>query len=77
MEKDKELLDARLTELVVSLDLKPSRFRKCGECGSYFYQPTTREKNYCSPRCAAKVRKRRFIDRKKEKGVVHQETREK
>jgi hypothetical protein len=69
LERAKELIDARLTEIVLSLDLKPSRFKKCPECGAYFYQPTSREKNYCSAGCAAKVRKRRFLEKiSREKG---------
>jgi hypothetical protein len=65
LQKEKELIDARLTELLLSLGLKPSRFLKCDECGAYFYQTTSREKNYCSARCSARVRKRRFLKKAK------------
>jgi hypothetical protein len=74
LKKAKDLVDACLVDLIYILDLKPSRFRKCQECGAYFYQTTSRKKNYCSSGCAAKIRKRRFIGRKKEKGVVYQKS---
>jgi hypothetical protein len=59
-----------LTGLVEDLGLQPSRFRVCSKCNNYFYQPTTREKNYCSSQCAGAVRQARYEERKKGKGVV-------
>jgi hypothetical protein len=61
-----DLIDLRLAELIRDLDLHPKRFRECLKCGRLFYQPTSREKNYCSVKCAGAVRQARF--QKKLKG---------
>jgi hypothetical protein len=61
----KALFDLWLTELITDLDLQPSRLRVCSKCQSYFYQPTKREKNYCSPQCAGAARQARYEERKR------------
>ena len=61
-----DLIDRRLAELIRDLDLRPKRFRECPKCSRLFYQPTSREKNYCSVKCAGAVRQVRF--QKKLKG---------
>jgi hypothetical protein len=61
----KALIDLRLAELIGDLNLQPSRFRVCSKCQSYFYQPTKREKNYCSPQCAGAARQARYEERKR------------
>lgn len=60
----KQLIDLSIILLILDLDLKPDRFRQCQKCNKYFYQPTTREKNYCSLKCAANVRQARYRTRK-------------
>ena len=65
LEKGKQLIDFCFLTLLSDLDLKPKRFRKCQKCKNYFYQPTTREKNYCSAKCANAVRQARFQKNKK------------
>jgi len=55
-----DLIDLRLAELIRDLDLHPMRFRECPKCSRLFYQPTSREKNYCSVKCAGAVRQANF-----------------
>jgi hypothetical protein len=61
----KAFLDVWLAELTGDLDLQPSRFRVCSKCQSYFYQPTKRAKNFCSPQCAGAARQARYEERKR------------
>jgi len=63
-----DLIDLRLAELIRDLALHPKRFQECLKCGELFYQPTSREKNYCSVKCAGAVRQARF--QKKLKGGI-------
>ena len=65
VEDEKRRADLRLVDLIWDLDLKPGRFRKCVKCQKYFYQPTSRERNYCSTRCAVAVRQVEFQKKKK------------
>ena len=65
LEEEKRELDIRFAAFIRDLDLKPARFRKCMKCRKIFYQPTSRGKNYCSPRCAGAVRQLRYIKRKR------------
>ena len=74
MEQEKARIDLALLDVIRDLDLRPSRFRKCPACLRYFYRPTSKEKNFCSPRCAGTMRQRRYIERKKDKEVIHQES---
>ena len=60
-----DLIDLRLAELIRDLDLHPKRFRECLKCSRLFYQPTSREKNYCSVKCSGAVRQARFQKRLK------------
>lgn len=66
----KALFDLRLAELIGDLNLQPSRFRVCSKCQSYFYQPTKRAKNFCSPQCAGAARQARYEQRKRRRGVM-------
>jgi hypothetical protein len=68
LEDEKRRVDLRLVDLIWDLDLKPGRFRRCAKCRKYFYQPTSRERNYCSTRCAVAVRQAEFQKRKKREG---------
>ena len=63
LEQEKARLDLAFLEVIRDLDLRPSRFRKCPACRRYFYRPTSKEKNFCSPRCAGTMRQRRYIKR--------------
>ena len=64
----KKVIDLRVGELIRDLDLKPTRFRRCERCRSYFYQPTAKDRNFCSLRCAGTARQARFI--KKRRGTT-------
>ncbi len=61
----KRLIDLRIIEIIRDLDLKPIRFRQCPRCGNFFYQPTKKEKNYCSTRCGDAERLQAFRKEKK------------
>jgi len=62
----KLLIDFKLFELFSDLDLKPRRFRRCWKCKKFFYQPTSREKRYCSQKCAG-AKRQYLYTRKKQK----------
>jgi hypothetical protein len=65
----KRIIDLALIEIIRDLDFKPNRFRQCPRCGSFFYQPTEKEKTYCSIRCGDAVRLQKFRrERRKEQG---------
>lgn len=65
----KLLLDFWLVNLIRDLGLQPSRFSRCDRCGKFFYQATSRKRNYCSKQCAGAVRQARYERRKRqEKG---------
>ena len=61
----KRLIDLRIIEVIRDLDLKPIRFRQCPRCGNFFYQPTKKEKNYCTTRCGDAERLQAFRKEKK------------
>jgi hypothetical protein len=67
LEKEKIRLDFRLIDLVRVLGLKPGRFKKCLKCAHIFYQSTSKERLYCSPKCSGATRQGRF--QKKRQGV--------
>jgi len=65
----KRIIDLALIEIIRDLDFKPNRFRQCPRCGSFFYQPTEKEKAYCSIRCGDAVRLQKFRkERRKAQG---------
>ena len=68
LDEEKERLDLRFIAIIRDLNLKPGRFRKCKKCGKFYYQPTSRGKNYCSKKCAASIRQARYLKKKKGKG---------
>ena len=61
----KQLIDLTLIEIIRDLDFKPRRFNQCPKCKSYFYQPTEKERIYCSTRCGDAVRLKKFRKEKK------------
>jgi hypothetical protein len=63
----KMLIDFKLFELFSDLDLKPRRFRRCWKCKKFFYQPTSREKKYCSQKCAGAKRQYLYIKKKQKR----------
>jgi hypothetical protein len=61
----KQLIDLALIEIIRDLDFRPRRFNQCPKCKSYFYQPTEKERIYCSTRCGDAVRLQKFRQEKK------------
>jgi hypothetical protein len=61
----KMAVDLVLMLIIQDLSVQPDRFRRCPRCKVYFYQPTGRKKEYCSPRCNDAARVERFTKRKK------------
>jgi hypothetical protein len=61
----KQLIDLALIEIIRDLDFKPKRFHQCPKCKSYFYQPTEKERIYCSTTCGDAVRLQKFRQEKK------------
>jgi len=57
------LADFQIVQLIKDLGLHLRRFRVCEKCGAFFYQPTSREKKYCSVNCAGAARQARFRNR--------------
>jgi len=62
---EKSLADLIFLDMVRNAGLKPSRFRRCGrpKCGKFFYQPTEKEKNFCTDKCANADRQYEFRKR--------------
>jgi hypothetical protein len=69
LEIEKAAIDNRLVELIRDLDLRPGHFKKCRRCQRYFYQFTSREKNFCSLRCAGTARQAEYMKRVAEKNL--------
>lgn len=65
LKKEKARLDLRFLDLMRILGLKPRRFKECPECKHIFYQPGSKEKVYCSPKCSGAHRQREFQKSKK------------
>jgi len=63
-EKDK--IDVLLLNIINALGSDIMRIRRCKKegCNIFFWQPTKREKNYCSQKCAGAVRQRKFKEGK-------------
>jgi len=68
LQRHKRLIDLTIALVIRDLDLKPHRFRACQKCNKPFYQPTAREKNYCSVRCAGTARQARYRARNQRTG---------
>jgi hypothetical protein len=65
LEAMKQLIDLALIEIIRDLDFRPRRFNQCPKCKSYFYQPTEKERIYCSTRCGDAVRLQKFRKERK------------
>jgi hypothetical protein len=61
----KRMIDKAIIDIIRDLDFKPNRFHQCPRCGNFFYQPTEKEKSYCSIRCGDAVRLQQFRKLKK------------
>lgn len=66
-EEDRSLLYHRTVELLSNLSL--SRIRTCENkgCKRYFFQPTEKEKRYCSPKCTYQASTRRYREKYSER----------
>ena len=51
----------------------PFAIRKCPGCSKYFFNPTLREKNFCSPRCMWKVKQQERREALKKEPEKYQE----
>lgn len=60
----KRFIDWVLIKVMLDLDIEPRRFGLCPRCGAFFYQPTKKEKVYCSIRCGDAARLQKFRKRK-------------
>jgi hypothetical protein len=69
LQQGKKLADLALIDLLLDHDLLISRFRKCGKCGKYFYQPTKKEKIYCSQKCSNAARQMTHQRKKREESA--------
>ncbi len=56
----KKIIDLWLTEIIRELDFSPRRIGRCHLCGGYFFQPTKKEKRYCSEKCSNAVRQQKY-----------------
>lgn len=61
LDNEKILADLIFSEIILDGNLKPSRFRRCRRCKSFFYQYTEKEKTYCSIRCGNADRQARHV----------------
>jgi len=60
LEHEKKKVDEKFINIINDLDVWLDHIKKCLQCGNFFFQRTAREKKYCSPRCAGKVRQERY-----------------
>ncbi|MGA2956686.1 MAG: hypothetical protein ABSF48_13320 [Thermodesulfobacteriota bacterium] len=67
IEESKIKLVIAFFDLIRDLDLKPNRFKTCSRCGKFYYQPTARDKGFCSSYCGSAVRFKRYMDKMKNK----------
>jgi hypothetical protein len=67
LERIKHTIDIILINLINGLNFEAHRFKKCDRCNAFFYQPTAREKVFCSDKCANAIRQKKFRTRRKEK----------
>lgn len=67
---DKLLLDLAFVELVKKEGLVAGRFKRCEKCSKIFYQPTAKDRQFCSTYCGGVTRQAKHkekIDQKKGK----------
>jgi hypothetical protein len=69
LETERQLAETRLFDIIKSLGLRADRFRKCSRarCGKFFYQPSAREKRFCSTRCVKAVVQAEYVKRKQDR----------
>ena len=56
----KKVVDQWLIEIIRDLNFKPRRFGRCHLCGGFFFQPTIKEKRFCSERCGNTARQQKY-----------------
>jgi hypothetical protein len=66
LKHEKDKIDVLFLNIINALGSDLMRIKKCKKdgCDTFFWQPTNRDKNYCSQKCAGAVRQRRFVDGK-------------
>ena len=66
---EKQLAETRLFNIIRNLGLRADRFRKCSRarCRKFFYQPSAREKRFCSTRCVKAVVQAAYAKRKQDR----------
>ena len=61
----KKIIDLWLVEIIRDLDFSPRRFGQCPRCGGFFYNPTAKERIYCSTRCGGAARQEKFREERR------------
>lgn len=66
LQHEKNKIDVLLLNVVSALGSDLMRIKKCKKdgCDTFFWQPTNRQKNYCSQKCAGAVRQKKYMDGK-------------
>lgn len=61
----KKIMDIWLVEIIRDLDFSPRRFGQCLKCDGLFYNPTAKERIYCSTRCGGAARQDKFREERR------------
>ncbi len=57
----------RMIQLLSNFPLSRIKICENGDCGKYFFQPTMKEKRYCSPRCTYQAATRKYREKNSKK----------
>ena len=56
----KKIIDLWLMEIIHELNFSPRQIGRCHLCGGFIFQPTIKEKRFCSERCSNAVRQKEY-----------------
>jgi len=63
----KKIIDLWLLEIIRELDFSPKQIGRCHLCRGFFFQPTIKEKRFCSERCSNTARQQRYRKERRKK----------
>jgi hypothetical protein len=63
----KKIIDLWLMEIIRDLDFSPRQIGRCRLCGGFFFQPTIKEKRFCSEKCSNTIRQQKYREGRRDK----------
>lgn len=66
LQHEKNKIDVLVLNIINALGSDLMRIKKCKKdgCDTFFWQPTNRQKEYCSQKCAGAARQKKYMDGK-------------